>query len=69
MACVVAHHGKEALEKIAEYTITGMIVDMMMPTMDGVTLLSAITQLNPKPFINLQKIICNLPNILLQIRP
>lgn len=51
MACVVAHHGKEALEKIAEYTITGMIVDMMMPTMDGVTLLSAITQLNPKPFI------------------
>ncbi|MBS3991533.1 MAG: response regulator transcription factor [Erysipelothrix sp.] len=51
MSCVVAVDGEEALSKIAEYTITGMIVDMMMPKMDGVSLLSAITHLHPKPFI------------------
>lgn len=48
---VIAHHGLEALEILKNTTIHGMIVDMMMPEMDGVALLMSLRYLNPKPFI------------------
>jgi two-component system, OmpR family, response regulator len=49
--CVVAFDGEEALKKMKEYMISGVIVDMMMPKMDGLTFISSLTNLNPKPFI------------------
>ncbi len=48
---IVASDGIKALEIIKSYTITGMIVDMMMPNMDGLTLLQHIKNMNPQPFI------------------
>lgn len=49
--CSVAHNGYEAIEVIKSKKLQGMIVDMMMPQMDGITLLTHIRDLNPKPFI------------------
>ena len=49
--CCVAYNGYEALQILENNLIQGLVVDMMMPHMDGITLLSQIHTLNPKPFI------------------
>jgi two-component system OmpR family response regulator len=49
--CVVAFDGEEALVKMKEYHVTGVIVDMMMPKMDGLSFIEAIARVTPKPFI------------------
>jgi two-component system, OmpR family, response regulator len=51
IACVVAFDGEEALKKIKEYNISGVIVDMMMPKMDGLSFIQALSHVSPKPFI------------------
>ncbi len=51
MSCVVAFDGEEALRKMKEYTISGVIVDMMMPKMDGLSFIQTLQHVTPKPFI------------------
>jgi len=39
---ITAHNGKEALDKLAEYSIQLIVSDVMMPVMDGFTFLKTI---------------------------
>lgn len=47
----VAHHGKEAIEKIKRLPIDLVVLDVMMPVMDGFTTCQAIRQFSRVPMI------------------
>ncbi len=49
--CEVAHNGKEALDMVAEGSFDIMILDIMMPVMDGLTCASKIREFSNIPII------------------
>ena len=45
---VCARHGEEALERLAETQFDAVVLDLQMPTMDGMTLLRNMIRLHPE---------------------
>ena len=43
----IAHSGEEALDKVREKTYDAIILDMLMPGMDGIETLKELRKINP----------------------
>jgi CheY-like chemotaxis protein len=47
-AVVLARHGREALERLEEHAFHVVVTDMLMPEMDGLTLIAALRKSKPE---------------------